>query len=256
MTFTDIFNITIAWTNNNPGPLRVVMFLVTIILGWISGIFSALRRKPKFKVTFIQGPTFCCTYMLGRKNGEYDIHRTGIALYLRIANIGSAPSSIEDISIGYHWHLKPFSLLWLKYSVRRFWLKEQVAVLNDFQATIGENIKVYPFLFQASCFSGSHSETYLENGQSTNGVVYFEQDDSFGGSFPTIRKNNTVRIKVHVQDTFGRIHCAKFDIPSVSLEEARKYNPALGKTLAELRGEQLPFDTLSRSQAPEAMKVF
>ena len=41
---------------------------------------------------------------------------------------------------------------------------------------------------------------------------------------------------------FGGIHQARFDIPSVSLEEARKYNPAFGKTYADLRGKPLPVD--------------
>jgi hypothetical protein len=240
MTIVDIFNIATVWTNENPGPLRVVLFLVTMVLGWISGIFSALRRRPKFKVTLIPGPTFCCTYTIGKKYGKEDIHRTGIALYLKIANIGSAPSSIENILVGYHWHLEPFSFLWIKNTIGWFWLEGQSIILDDFQTMIGENIKFYPFLFQRGHLSGS-SETYLDVGRSTNGVVYFEQDDSWGGCFPSVHKNGTVRIKVHIQDTFGRTHYTKFNIPSVSLEDARKYNPAFGNTLAEIRGEEINY---------------
>lgn len=71
--------------------------------------------------------------------------------------------------------------------------------------------------------------------------MYFEQADSWGGRFPTIH-NGHVRIKARVHDTFGNSHTRKFWVRSVDLSEARKYNPAFGKTFAELRGEPLPFD--------------
>ena len=172
------------------------------------------------------------------------MHRTGVALYLTIANVGTAPSSIEDISVGYHWHLRPLSVAWLKYTIGWFWLHQQTAALADFQAMIGGNIKVYPFLTQRSFFSDSKAETYLDVGRSTNGVVYFEQSDSWGGCFPSVR-NGTVLLKVRIQDVFGRSHRATFRVPSVALDEARKYNPSFGKTLAELRGQELPFDAKS-----------
>lgn len=105
MPLTELANVAADWSNQNQGVLAVVLFLVTLALGWVSGIFSALRRKPKFQISVIDGPTFCCTFMLGKRHGDYEVHRTGVALYLRIANVGSAPSSIDNISIGYHWHL-------------------------------------------------------------------------------------------------------------------------------------------------------
>ncbi len=244
MSFENTFSLAAKWSNENQGVVSVAIFLVTIAFGWASGIFSALRRKPKFRVTVSAGPTFCCTFLVGRKHGEYDVHRTGVALYLNIANIGSAPSSIEGISVGYHWHLKPFSLSWVKNTLGWFWLDQQTVALADFQSKIGKNLKVYPFLTQQSFLPESKVETYLEVGRSTNGVVYFEQGDSYGGCFPTVR-NEAVRLKVRVRDVFGRNHYAKFDVPSVPLEDARKYNPAFGKTLAVLHGEQLPFDAAS-----------
>ncbi|MGA7950879.1 MAG: hypothetical protein WCA45_12080, partial [Thiobacillaceae bacterium] len=87
-------------------------------------------------------------------------------------------------------------------------------------------------------------ETFLECGRSTNGVVYFEQEDSWGGCFPSLR-NGAVRMKIRVRDVFAKNHSVKLDVPSVTLEYARKYNPSFAKTLAELRGEQLPFDASS-----------
>ena len=241
ITLLDLFAQATKWSNDNQGIVSVAIFVFTIVFGWATGIFSALRRKPKFKLSLIDGPTFCCTYPIGKKHGEFESHRTGIALYLAVANVGSAASSIERISVGYHWYLRPFSIQWLKYTVGWFWLTEQVAALADFQANIGGNIKVYPFLTQKNFLSLAKPITFLEVGCSTSGVVYFEQSDSWGGCFPAIH-NRRVRIKIRVHDVFGKKHNAKFLVPSFSFEDARKYNPAFGKTLAELHGEPLPFD--------------
>ncbi len=226
-----------TWLNDNQGVVGVAIFLATAIFGWASGIFSALRKRPNFKVSLIEGPTFCCTYHTGKMHGQYEAHRTGIALYLSIANVGSAASSIENISVGYHWHLRPFSLLWLKYAVGWFWLDKQAVALEDFQVAIGKNIKVYPFLTQRHHLSPAQADTFLEVGRSTNGVVYFEQAESWGRCFPSIR-NGHVQLKVRIQDVFESKHTFTFKVPAVSLEEARKYCPAFGMTFLELHGEQ------------------
>lgn len=238
---------TIKWLNDNQGVLSLIIFLVTIGLGWASGIFRTLRQKPKMKITALPGPTFCCTYLIGEKHGEYDVHRTGIALYLHIANIGSAPSSIERVSIGYHWNITPFSIKWLKYRIGWFWLRDQTVALVDFQANIGQNLKIYPFLTQKSNLSGESAETYLEVGRSTNGVVYFEQSNSWGACSPIVRDNN-VKLRVRVYDVFGNKHQAIFEVPAVSFGEARKYNPSFGKTLADLHGKPLPMDMLPAAE--------
>jgi hypothetical protein len=241
-TLTDLFTQASKWSNDNQGVVSIGIFVVTMGFGWISGIFSTLRRKPKFKISLIDGPTFCCTYLIGKIKGEHEMHRTGIALYLAVTNTGSAASSIGNISVGYHWHIHPFSLDWLRYSVGWFWLHDQVAALTDFQAKIGENTKVFPFLTQKNHSTSLDVETYLQPGQSTNGVVYFEQSDSWGECFPSPRKGD-IPIKVAIEDAFGKKHYAKFKIASVTMEYARMYNPSFGKTLAELNDEQLPFDT-------------
>lgn len=74
--------------NDNQGVVGVTIFVATLILGWVSGIFSALRRRPKFKIGLIDGPTFVCTFLTGKKFDDYDVHRTAVALYLKIANVG------------------------------------------------------------------------------------------------------------------------------------------------------------------------
>jgi hypothetical protein len=238
------------WANDNQGVLGILIFIATLFLGWASGIFSALRRKPRLEFKLIDGPTFCCTFPTGQKHLGFDAHQTGIALYLRIANIGSAPSSIENVSIGYHWNLRPWSLQWLRYSIGYFWISHPAVALADFQASIGGNIKIFPFLLQKNYSSPTQTSTYLQPGQSTNGVVYFEQRESWGGFFPAPRAGKT-RIKVSIQDVFGKRHTKTFRIPVIPIEEARKYNPAFGKTFAELDGRTLPIDRAQGVMASE-----
>ncbi|TIH06227.1 hypothetical protein [Pseudomonas leptonychotis] len=234
MPITELFTNASTWTNENQGVLTVALFIVTVFFGWFSGIFSALRRKPKFKIETIPGPTFSCTYLTGNKHNEYDAHQTAIAIYLYISNVGAAPSSIHKIRIAYHWNLTPWSFIWLKNTIGWFWIEHQAVAITDFQAKIGGSIKVYPFLTQRNYLSPAKSETFLEVGQSTNGVVYFEQPESWGGCFPKSDKQQ-VKVKIEITDVFGRRHKATIRIPAVSLEEARKYNPEFGNTLFNIQ---------------------
>ena len=227
------------WINGNQGVVGVGIFLLTLLLGWVSGIFAALRRKPKFKIKINPGPSFVCTFPTGEKFNDHEVHRVGIALYLSVANCGSAASSIDSVHIGYRWFLTPFSKMWLKHTVLRHWLKDRTIALSDFQVAIGKGIKVYPFLFQKSGLLTTHQDTYLRPGQSVVGIVYFEQADSWGGYQPLIWRGQT-RLAVRVIDVFGGRHTKTFHVPAVTLEDARKFNPSFGRTIAELHGKPLP----------------
>ncbi len=234
-----IFIAVAKWFNDNQGVTSVLIFGATLLVAWVTGIFSALRRRPKFKINTIDGPTFCCTFTTGKQHNGYDVHRTGIALYLSVSNVGSAPSSIEDVCIGYHWHLNRVSLLWLRYKIGWYWLQRQAISLTDFQVQIGDQVKVFPFLIQRSSIMPIPEDTFLEIGKSAKGVVYFEQEDSWGGCFPSPAVGS-VRIKVKITDVFGGHHTAKFRIPFVDFAYGLKYNPSFGQTYAKLRGESLP----------------
>lgn len=225
---------TTTWLNANQGVVTLLIFVAMILLGWVSGIFSALRRRPKLDISVLEGPSFCCTYPVEDYDKGRSVHRTAIALYLKVANTGFAPTSLEEIQVGYHWHLRPLSWLWIRYRLGWCWITHQTVALDDFQVAIGENIKVYPFLVQRNALATASPETYLEVGQTSNGVVYFEQGDNWGGAFPSPQKDG-VQLKVCIRDTRGSNHCIKAAVPSVSLEEGQKFNPKFGETLKELR---------------------
>lgn len=231
--------LSIQWLNDNQGLVSVGIFLLTLFLGWASGIFSALRRKPKFIFELISGPTFVCVFPTGDEFNGQEVHRIGFALYLSVANCGSAASSVHAVHIGYRWNLIPLTRSWFRNTLLRHWLKERTASLTDFQVAIGNNVKVYPFMFQMNYLTSAKQETYLQPGQSVVGIVYFEQSDSWGGYQPRVR-NGRVRLSVRLLDVFGGRHTRSFWVPAVNLEEARKFNPSFGRTLAELSGKPLP----------------
>ena len=238
MDITQSAQVVIDSINENQGLVTVVIFILTILLGWISGVFRLLRRKPELKIKTLLGPTFVCTFDTGSKQGGHDVHRTGIALYLRVTNVGIAATSIDNIKVGYHWDI-PFWTLSLsnlvRYRLGWFYLSDQIVSLADFQAPIGDNIKVYPFLTQKGFASGGSAETFLEPGRSTNGVVYFEQSDSWGRCYPIAQSTKT-KIRIIISDSFGRSHKYTTKVDVVGLEEARRFNRKFGATLSELHG--------------------
>ncbi|MDA3918715.1 MAG: hypothetical protein PF690_17335 [Deltaproteobacteria bacterium] len=228
----------INWLNQNAGFVSVLIFITTLILGWVSGIFKSLMRKPKFKIGIIEGPTFASTFTVGKKHKGFDVHKTAISLYLRITNIGNAPANIEKISIAYHWNITKFNMLWIRYRLLWFWLNEQTVIMDDFKYDFGETIKVYPFLIQKSYIDPSpNKDLYLREGQNAIGVTYFEQDESYGGCFPLTKRERT-KVKVKVVDSYGNKFYKKFSIRVVKLEEAKKYNPSFGETYRILKEAQ------------------
>jgi hypothetical protein len=222
----------IAWTNENEGFLSLVLFLVALIFGWVSGIFQSLRRRPKFDIDIIAGPTFCCTFGMGEKLNEHEIHRTAIALYLKIANVGSAASDIDWIEVGYHNYTFKYTFLW-------YWL-QQTTSLEDFSLDLEDgSLKLFPFLQQKSFLTGSADDTFLEVGKAINGMMYFEQPKSWGGFYPR-DSNGQVKIKIRVRDVFDKSHSKVVKIPKVDVGEARKFNKKLGMTIESMGLEERP----------------
>ncbi len=214
------------WANDNPGFLTVIIFSTTLFLGWVTGIFKSLARRPKFKLLLSSGPTFCCTFDTGEKSNNHPTHRTAITLYLTIRNIGKAPSSFRSVRVGYHNYNLKYRFLWC-------WL-DCTPELPDFGNSVGENLRVFPFLLQQSCLHSREVPSYLREGEEATGVVYFEQEEAWG-NFKPIVQNGGVKIKVSMRDVFGRKYLKTFYIPSVSIDHARKYNPEFGNFIKLLR---------------------
>jgi hypothetical protein len=123
--------IIVKWLNDNQGLLTIIIFFATIIAGWVSGIFRSLIKKPKFKIRVMPKMTFGTVYLTGGKYtppgyGEYDLHVTAIVVYIEITNVGSAPSNLGKIKIGYY--KDDGKKTWFQ---KRLWMHE-TNVLADF----------------------------------------------------------------------------------------------------------------------------
>lgn len=212
----------ITWTNENSGFLSLILFVVALLLGWVSGIFSAIKRKPKLQIRLIEGPTMVSTFQTGRKHNGHETHRTAISLYLDVTNIGSAPTDISNVQVAYRNYITRNPFRW-------FWFENRTLALSDFRVEIGDNFKYYPFLNQVSSISPRQTDSFLEIGKKAVGIVYFEQEEAWGGYRPRV-KDGIVRIKIRIYDSFGKKHTRIEQIPMKSIDKAKEFNKDFGQT--------------------------
>jgi hypothetical protein len=212
----------ISWSNENSGFLGLLIFLVTLILGWAAGLFTYFRKKPKFRLRIIENSSFGCVIDLNRKYQGYPVHKTAFAIYLEITNIGNAPSSVGRIELGYL--LSDFRPKW---RTSRVWLKESNSK-SDFRIEFNdsEHIKVLPYLKQQNEYFNNNMDTYLEIGKIINGMVYFEDFEAWGNRMPRHNKDlKSTELLIKVKDAVGGIHKKKFTIRLVEPDEALKFSP-------------------------------
>ncbi|HIP22354.1 MAG TPA: hypothetical protein EYG79_01990, partial [Rhodobacteraceae bacterium] len=159
--------------NEHGTTISILLFIVTIFIGWVTGFFGRIANKPKFKIELLPGPTFICTFDTGSQFNGTAEHKTACAIYLRVSNIGAAASSISNVEIGYKTELWQSLFGWQ-------WFKNLTVALDDFTIELdNKNMKSYPNLFQINSRTGKSAKTYLLAGQQTNGVAYFEDEPAW-----------------------------------------------------------------------------
>lgn len=218
------------WCNQNPGLVTIIIFFLTIIIGWISGFFKFIRKRPKFKISTIEGPTFGSIITLEKTYQGLPVYKTAFVLYLEITNIGNAPSSLGQIKIGYLRDDK--TPIWKS---KRIWIKETV-LKSDLTIKFrdSELTKVYPFLKQKSSLLPDSLDTYLEVGKIVSGITYFEELETYGNWKPKLNKDQkTIDIKINIQDAFGRNHSKILKINIVEQKKALEMSPYFGQTYNE-----------------------
>jgi len=226
----EIINFIIKWTNQNSGFVSVLLFIITLLLAWISGFFKLLVNKPKFKIDLIDQCSFCCVFNFDEKHKDLPTHKTSFVLYVKITNIGKAPSSIGDIKLGYY-----KSEFLYKIFSKRNWLFETI-IKEDFKIPFrnSESLKVFPFLKQKNQLIANESDTYLSIGKQNNGIIYFEEEEAYGSWIPRKNKDGkTTDVKIEIEDMFGKKHSKKIKIKFIEPKEALKYNSYFGQTYKE-----------------------
>jgi hypothetical protein len=223
MTVNDIIKL----TNDNSGFISVLIFALSLLIAWVGGLFSELRKRPKFRIEIIRQCTFGTTFDLKKEFKGLPVTKTAIVMYFKITNVGKAPSSIGEIRVGYRKSDLNFGIF-----SRRNWINEWIAI-DDFRMSLGngDHTKVFPFLKQRNKLYPNQSDTFLEIGKTQNGVVYFEQEEAFGSWMPRINNDNkTINIQVEIKDAFGNHHYKTVDIDYVNSDYAFKFNPRFGQT--------------------------
>lgn len=225
-----ILNDIIVWSNKNSGFVTIILFIISIIIGWISGFFKSIRKKPKFKITVIEGATFGSVIDLNKKHNGLPVNKTAFAVYLEITNIGNAPSSIGEISLGYI-----LTDLTPKWRAKRNWIIETISK-SDFTIEFKDSdlVKGFPFLKQQNMLFPNKIDTYLEVGQTKNGIVYFEQPEAFGSWMPRLNKDmETTDLIIKVRDSYGGIHKKCLIIKLIDPNISFRMNPYFGQTFDE-----------------------
>ena len=220
----------ITWTNQNSGFLGLLIFLTTLLIGWITGFFKFIRKQPKFKIRIIEQATFGCIIDLNRTYNNLPIHKTAVAVYMEVTNVGNAPASIGKIRLGYL-----LSDLRPKWRTSRNWILETFAK-SDFRVKFNDSdvIKGYPFLKQKNENFNNSTDNYLEVGKSVNGIVYFEAPESYGSWMPRLNKDlKSSDLKLEIKDSFGKKHTKRFTVNLVDPNHTLMINPYFGQTQYE-----------------------
>jgi hypothetical protein len=218
------------WLNSNQGILSLFIFLATLIIGWVTGIFRALMKRPKFKIRVIKKMTFGTAFLTGEKytppgHGTYDLHKTAFVIYLEITNVGSAASSLGKIKIGYYKDDGKSTLF-----QKRLWIN-QSNILDVFAIPLGDGqFLSIPNLNQGSVNIDDPNRGFLLVGESIAGAAYFEQVFSWGNNYPRMDEKAYTNIKIKIYDAFGRRYSKKENVLMKPLTEAVRYNPKFGFT--------------------------
>lgn len=223
MSFIDLQE----WANSNSGLLALLLFVVSSIVGIAVKIYRVIHKKiaisPSLDVSVIEQPTMCSSFGTGNFDSQEELHRTAFLVYLKIINDGEVPVQIGDIHIGYKSANEKFDDTW-------FWLTEETVLLEDYALPIGDKQKVYPFLKQSNHLIEKVSSTYLRPGEDTNGLVYFEQNESGGKNYPYMDPDYYVQSIIVVHDNKGNKWSVEHRIVKVLIEPIREICPVFGLT--------------------------
>ncbi len=220
----------IKWTNDNTGFLSLLIFIITVLAGLISGLFKSLIRKPNLKIRFIRKMSFYSFFFIGEKwnnkelKEEFNLHKTGFVSYMSIANVGNKRTTIDKIWIGYH-----------KNTVKKKWFKKEIQwlaqlhplanfkiAMNDGSEIVVNNLRVKNNVYD------NIEHSVLEVGKSLIGVAYFEQRKAWGNLNPTQKENGEIDVIIKIRDIYGKEYQFKTVLEKVPIANARKFNPNFG----------------------------
>lgn len=210
--------------NNNSGALSLALFVLTLLFGWVSGIFKALSKKPKLNIDMIATCTFYAINRLEKTFNALPVFHFAFVIYLDVTNVGYAPTTIKRIRLRY---------------LRNDLNKKKKAGKNWIDATINkgffynrldeENLHVFPTLIQRNV-DGNKSDLFLEVGKSTNGVVYFEEKETYGNFVPRPNKDGTTDVLIEITDAYGKKFIKHMTVKEIDYSKALARNEFFAQT--------------------------
>lgn len=226
-----IFQQIIDWTNTNSGFVSIILFIATILYGWLSGLFNSLIKKPKLKIRFIDKLSFYSYYKTGTDyyneelNETYDVHKTGFVVYMSIVNVGNMATSIDKIYMAYY---KNKQYPWYRFIKEKVWLAQWHSI-DSFVIPIKNerSISVKSLRIRSHEFDNSNT-SFINIGDSLIGVAYFEQQEAWGNFSPLPNDDISANIIIKIEDVYGRKYKFKTKLKYMDLEKAKTYNPHFG----------------------------
>lgn len=220
----------IKWTNDNSGFLSLVLFIITAIAAWISGLFKSLIKKPELKIRFISKMSFYSFFFTGKKwvnkelKEEFELHKTGFVSYMSIVNIGNKGTTIDKIWLGYY-----------KNSTEKHWFKRDIQWLTQWHSlgnfkiamSDGSEIVVNSLRIKNNIYDNGKNDE-LDVGKSLVGIAYFEQETAWGNLNPIQKDNGKIDVIIKIRDVFGKEYKFKTELEQLPIEKAREFNSNFG----------------------------
>lgn len=215
------------WSNNNSGYLSLLIFLCGLIISLL--VWFAKKSKKTtvsnddLNIEITDHASMCTSFDTGNVQNNFRLHRTALILYLNLINKSECPLRIGKIRVGYSSQSHENPEDW-------YWLNDETTMIEEYRSPMGEKVKIYPYLKQASTSSNNPVNTTIEPHDSKNGTVYFEQDESDGNLIPYMDEDYRVNIIVEVNDNIGNKWTFEGRIHKVKIEAIRELNPYFGLT--------------------------
>ena len=218
----ETFEIIRDWCNVNAGFTALLVFVAALVFGWFSGIFRALRQRPRLDVNLSEGPNLICGYQTGEIYEGKPVERTAASMRLDVTNRGSAGTTLCEIELAYRTQTNRPGKRWV-------WIPETHALGDFTEIAPSGDVKVMPFLRQRSYRTGEQPNIFADVGRCLTGVVYFECQ-GVTGALALATGTGDVGVRVRVTDSFGAKHLASVELPRATLDDGRKYCELFGST--------------------------
>jgi len=215
------------WSNYNSGYLSLIIFLAGLLVSFLVWLANKSKRtkisNDDLSIEIIDHASMCTSFETGNVKNNFRLHRTALILYLKLTNKSERPIKIGKVRVGYRSqsHENPES--W-------YWLDGETTMIEEYKSPLGDKVKVYPYLKQASTDSNIPVNMTIESHDFKNGTVYFEQDASSGNLIPYMDEDFRVNVIVEINDNIGNKWILEGRILKVKIEAIRELNPYFGLT--------------------------